>query len=68
MAVIHALPTLALAPPEAVVTIHVDDRLLQIEAMPERLPVRKAEIGLLRVLFGDEIDALICGSKKETDL
>ena len=62
------LPTLALIPPQAVVAIHVDDRLLQIEAMPDRLPVRKAEIGLLRALFGEEIDALIAGSKKETDL
>ena len=60
-------PTLALAPPEAVVTIHVDDRLLQIEAMPDRLRVRKAEIALLRALFGEELDALIAGSKKETD-
>lgn len=57
------LPAIGLTPPEATVTIHVDDRLLEITDMPTRLPVRSAEIALLRALFGPEIDALIRGGE-----
>ncbi len=60
---IATLPLIALSPPEAFVTIHVDDRRLEITGMPARLPVRSAEIALLRALFGPEIDALIRGGE-----
>jgi hypothetical protein len=57
------LAMLTLSPPEASVTIHVDDRRLEVTGMPARLPVRSAEIALLRALFGPEIDALIRGGE-----
>jgi hypothetical protein len=41
----------------------VDDRRLEITGMPARLPVRSAEIALLRALFGPEIDAMIRGGE-----
>jgi hypothetical protein len=53
------MATSLLAPPQAIVTIHVDERVLQIADMPDRLPVRGAEIALLRALFGPEIDAIL---------
>ena len=46
-------------PPEATVTIRVDERVLEISAMPDKLPVRASEIALLRALFGSEIEAIL---------
>jgi hypothetical protein len=59
------LPTLALTPPRAAVSIHVDARVLEITGMPARLPVRGTEIALLRALYSDEIDALIRGGEDD---
>lgn len=53
------LASLNCLPPEAAVTIHVDDRVLDIADMPDRLPVRASEIALLRALFSSEIDAIL---------
>lgn len=53
------LPPISVTVPEATATIHVDDRVLEISAMPDRLPVRASEIALLRALFGPEIEAIL---------
>lgn len=55
----RTLPILTVAPPQASVTIHVDERVLEIADMPDRLPVRGAEIALLRALFSTEIEAIL---------
>lgn len=53
------VPSVSVAVPEATVTIRVDERVLEISAMPDRLPVRASEIALLRALFGPEIEAIL---------
>lgn len=52
-------PIVRIWPPEAVATVHVDSRLLRTSDLPQRLPVLRSEVALIRAMLGAEINALL---------